>query len=77
MKASELIVRLCDLMKQHGGDLDVMLDTNPYSLARIEDVGIDCEQDVIVIFEGGLVDEDVAGESKVFMLAPGEMDARD
>ncbi|TLM66033.1 MAG: hypothetical protein FDZ69_07570 [Deltaproteobacteria bacterium] len=49
MKASELIVRLCDLIKQNGGDLDVQLDTNPISLVGIDYVEIDPESDVVVI----------------------------
>lgn len=54
MKASELIVRLCDLIKQNGGDLDVRIDTNPVALVGVDYVDIDCEEDVVVISAQGL-----------------------
>jgi len=67
MKASELVVKLVDLIKMHGGDLEVQLDTNPFELVGIDYVDIDCEQDVVVISALAV------GE----LLPAGEMDARD
>lgn len=49
MTAVELIVRLTDLVRQHGGDLPVRLDTNPMELVGIDYVEMDCEEDVVVI----------------------------
>lgn len=49
MTAVELIVRLTDLVKQHGGDLPVRIDANPFALVGIDYVEIDCEEDVIVV----------------------------
>lgn len=67
MKASELVVRLVDLIKQNGGDLEVQLDTNPYELVGIDYVDMDCEADVVVISALAV------GE----LVTAGEMDARD
>lgn len=49
MTAVELIVRLTDLVRQHGGDLPVRVDTNPMALVGVDYVEIDCEEDVVVI----------------------------
>lgn len=49
MLASELIMRLTELIQQHGEDLPVKLDTNPVALVGIDYIDIDCEEDIIVI----------------------------
>jgi hypothetical protein len=78
MKASELIVKLVDLIKKNGADANVYLDTNPFSLVDIEDVDICPETDVIVIYAGDrLEDGETVAEPAFSLLAPGEMDARD
>lgn len=51
MKASELIVRLCDLIKQSGGDMEVLVDcVDPFELVPIEEVDVPPEHDVLVIW---------------------------
>lgn len=55
MKASAAAVRLVDLIKAHG-DFEIMVDCNPLELVPIDEIDVDPEQDVIVIWPGQVAD---------------------
>jgi len=69
MTALEMVGRLQELVEHLGSDCEVLIDTNPFELVAVEDVDVDCERDVIVIWPGEV--------SEVELLTPGEGDARD